>query len=305
MNLSEVRNQRILFTCLNWGSGHVARSIGLLRLLSSQDNTIFVYCSESQKAIFEFYDLSVTYLVGEKFEFKFKGDSNFSKEMLRNGFSFRKSIKEEGVFAEELVKKNEISLVLSDHCYGFRSRNVKSIFITHQVQLPPKSGFIAQRVHKKWMKGFDWIWIMDNEQNRLAGVLSSPIENSTYIGWFSRFSGSEITCKKDKIVVVVSGPEPYAEQLFNWVLLQPRNQEVTITIISPKVYSPVPENVKVISDWKQADKEILSAETIISRNGYSTLMDLKFLKKETILIPTPGQLEQEYLHHFLSGSISA
>jgi predicted glycosyltransferase len=68
-----------------------------------------------------------------------------------------------------------------------------------------------------------------------------------------------------------------------------------LTIISPKTYSPVPENIKVILDWKQADAEILSAETIISRNGYSTLMDLKFLNKKVILIPTPGQLEQEYL----------
>ena len=296
MNLSEVRNQRILFTCLNWGSGHVARSIGLLRLLASQENTIFVYCSENQKAVFEFYDLSVTYLVGEKFQFKFKGDSNFSREMLRNGFSFRKSIKEEGILAEGLAQKHKISLVLSDHCYGFRSRNVKSIFTTHQALLPPNSGFIAQRIHKNWMKGFDWIWIMDEEQNRLAGVLSSPIENSNYIGWFSRFQDSEEQIESGKIVAIVSGPEPYSEQLFNWVLEHYRDKK--LTIVSPKNYSPVPANVKVISDWTQADSEILTAETIVSRNGYSTLMDLKFLNKKEVLIPTPGQLEQEYLFTF-------
>ncbi|MEI8136181.1 MAG: glycosyltransferase, partial [Bacteroidota bacterium] len=41
---------------------------------------------------------------------------------------------------------------------------------------------------------------------------------------------------------------------------------------------------------------ILSSETIICRSGYSTLMDLHVLNKnKLILIPTPGQTEQEYL----------
>jgi len=293
MNLSEVRHQRILFTCLDWGSGHVARSIGLIRQLFAQENTIFLYCSEHQKSVFEQYGLSVTYLVGEKFRFRFKGDGNFSKEILRNGFRFSKAIKREKVLAEAWVDERQITLVLSDHCYGFRSNSVQSIFITHQVQLPPKSGRIAQRIHKKWMQRFSWIWIMDEEQNRLAGVLSSSIENSSYIGWFSRFSEAEMISEKAKIVAIISGPEPYSEALFNWVLEQHGNQH--LTIISPKKYSPVKENVRIISDWKQADAEILSAETVISRNGYSTLMDLKFLNKKAVLIPTPGQLEQEYL----------
>jgi hypothetical protein len=293
MKLSEVRNQRILFTCLNWGNGHVSRSIGLIRLLSRQENTIFLYCSETQKQVLECYDLAVAYLTGEKFEFHFKGDGNFSREMLRNGFSFRRALKQENVVAEELVRKHEISLVLSDHCYGFRSKSVKSIFVTHQVQLPPKSGLIAQLIHKKWIQRFDWIWIMDKDENQLAGILSSKVENSEYIGWFSRFSETEQQIEPGKTVAIISGPEPYSEQLFNWVLENHSGKD--LTIISPKTYSPVPENIKVILDWKQADAEILSAETIISRNGYSTLMDLKFLNKKVILIPTPGQLEQEYL----------
>jgi UDP-N-acetylglucosamine:LPS N-acetylglucosamine transferase len=37
------------------------------------------------------------------------------------------------------------------------------------------------------------------------------------------------------------------------------------------------------------------ASLIISRCGYSTVMDLAVLKKKSILVPTPGQAEQEYL----------
>jgi predicted glycosyltransferase len=43
------------------------------------------------------------------------------------------------------------------------------------------------------------------------------------------------------------------------------------------------------------DDLFFESETIISRTGYSTLMDLKILNKKAILYPTKGQKEQEYL----------
>jgi len=39
----------------------------------------------------------------------------------------------------------------------------------------------------------------------------------------------------------------------------------------------------------------MKAEFIISRSGYSTIMDIAALQKKSILVPTPGQTEQEYL----------
>jgi UDP-N-acetylglucosamine:LPS N-acetylglucosamine transferase len=45
--------------------------------------------------------------------------------------------------------------------------------------------------------------------------------------------------------------------------------------------------------------EIAKAEYVISRSGYSTVMDLAVMKKKSILIATPGQTEQEYLSQYL------
>ena len=42
-----------------------------------------------------------------------------------------------------------------------------------------------------------------------------------------------------------------------------------------------------------------NARIIISRAGYSTIMDLVKLQKSALLVPTPGQTEQEYLAAFL------
>jgi UDP-N-acetylglucosamine:LPS N-acetylglucosamine transferase len=44
---------------------------------------------------------------------------------------------------------------------------------------------------------------------------------------------------------------------------------------------------------------ILDSAIVICRPGYSTLMDLATLGKNAILIPTPGQTEQEYLAEYL------
>lgn len=290
---AELSQERILFACLNWGSGHTARSISLLKQLSDQGNELFISCSSDQKAIFSAYGIPAQYIAAEGFRFRFKGDGNFTSEMRRNAWRFSRGIKEEQRRVEKLTGELRISLVLSDHCYGFRSNSVKSIFITHQVFLPPKAGWIAQSIHRRWMKRFSEIWIMDEEQKRLAGTLSSAVPKSAYIGFYSRFQNQDISMVPGKIVGIVSGPEPYSEQFFHWIIEQYGMNN--LALISPEAYSETPQNVTVISDWEQADKEIASAETIISRNGYSTLMDLQFLKKKAVLVPTPGQLEQEYL----------
>ena len=43
----------------------------------------------------------------------------------------------------------------------------------------------------------------------------------------------------------------------------------------------------------------MKAAYIISRSGYSTIMDIAALHKKSILVPTPGQTEQEYLAGYL------
>ena len=45
---------------------------------------------------------------------------------------------------------------------------------------------------------------------------------------------------------------------------------------------------------------ILETPMLICRSGYSTIMDLYFLNKSAVIIPTPGQTEQEYLAQYHS-----
>lgn len=56
-------------------------------------------------------------------------------------------------------------------------------------------------------------------------------------------------------------------------------------------------DVSVYSHLSTAEllRILIRTELVVSRAGYSTIMDLVVLRKKAILIPTPGQTEQEYL----------
>jgi UDP-N-acetylglucosamine:LPS N-acetylglucosamine transferase len=43
---------------------------------------------------------------------------------------------------------------------------------------------------------------------------------------------------------------------------------------------------------------ITGSSAVISRSGYTTLMELVSLQKGAVIIPTPGQPEQEYLGEY-------
>ena len=45
---------------------------------------------------------------------------------------------------------------------------------------------------------------------------------------------------------------------------------------------------------------VTGSDSIISRSGYTTIMELISMNCAALLIPTPGQTEQEYLAEYLS-----
>jgi UDP-N-acetylglucosamine:LPS N-acetylglucosamine transferase len=53
---------------------------------------------------------------------------------------------------------------------------------------------------------------------------------------------------------------------------------------------------------EEISRLIAHAGIIICRPGYSTIMDLVTLGRNAIVVPTPGQTEQEYLARHLSSA---
>jgi predicted glycosyltransferase len=152
-------------------------------------------------------------------------------------------------------------------------------------------------MHRNWVNQFSGVWIFDNEQERLAGELSTSNEKSIYIGHYSRFQlrANVLATIPGKKVAIISGPEPYNKQLLDLITKLSTRFATKITIVCPELMVTVNDStIDYIHDWLAADSAILAAEWVISRNGYSTLMDIKQLQKKALLLATPGQLEQVY-----------
>jgi UDP-N-acetylglucosamine:LPS N-acetylglucosamine transferase len=104
---------------------------------------------------------------------------------------------------------------------------------------------------------------------------------------------------------VLSGPEPQRTFFEALVLEQIKDLELKTIIVQgktgSKIQEAIDENIKLISYATSGElNEMMSAaKLILCRSGYSSLMDLASLGKKAILVPTPGQTEQEYLAEYL------
>tara|TARA_B110000285_G_scaffold128308_1_gene144571 strand:- start:5998 stop:6918 length:921 start_codon:yes stop_codon:yes gene_type:complete len=294
---SDIHHKKILYSALNWGMGHVSRSIGMIQQLEKNGNTIYMACSESQKRIFVEYLPKISFIPHEDYPFRFKGKGSFEKDLIQNSLKLRARMRKEERDVEIYLSENKIDLIISDHRYGFRSEKTPSIFITHQLNLPLKwyASFV-QKWHEQLMGKFDAIWVLDFENSSLAGELSKNKSelNVYYIGPYSRFMFQNEEMSQNGLnVLIASGPTVYAQQFINENLAL-LNREETQVIAADSV--EVPDDwCRVSNDWKEQDVAILNAKKIISRSGYSTLMDLHFLQKPFSVFPTKGQAEQEYL----------
>lgn len=293
MKPSDISGKKVIISVLNWGFGHVARSIGLIEELRAKGNEIIVAGDKDQIDVFKQYFPDITYVKHEGYPFKFGGKGNFSWDLFKVLPKLNTRLKTEFIEVEKYVKEYQPDLILSDHRYGFRSDSIHSIFITHQLHLPVRwfeRGM--QWWHKRLVDRFDEIWVMDYSDSRLAGKLSvsKGYSNVEYIGPYSRFMHNTAHPERDiEGLLIASGPNIYAQQLID------QNVKDGMTVICAESLN-VPEGVRrCSSDWKEQDQLILRAKEIISRSGYSTIMDAEFLKAEIVKIPTPGQREQEYL----------
>src|SRR5690606_23846010 len=106
------------------------------------------------------------------------------------------------------------------------------------------------------------------------------------------------------IVCMLSGPEPQRSIFEQKISRQISNIQEPVTIVRGvplQAAIPFLENVTVHNHLPAEALETLlqSAKVIICRSGYSSVMDINALKQKSVLVPTPGQTEQEYLGRHL------
>jgi uncharacterized protein (TIGR00661 family) len=175
--------------------------------------------------------------------------------------------------------------------------------MTHQVMIKaPFFETTLYRMHMKYMRRFTEVWVPDFESDGLSGDLAHKYPkpfNGKYIGPLSRFGSIDSKMKTD-VLILISGPEPQRTRFEELVLSQAKEIDGNVTAVvgtTDKNFDREEGNLRVVYHLNAEDlqTEMASAKLVISRSGYSTIMDLAAMGKKAVFVPTPGQTEQEYL----------
>jgi len=251
------------------------------------------------------------------FKVKFSKGSNQLLPILGIGLRLPYYIIREHFAVKRIINENNINQIISDNRYGLWNRHVKSILITHQLRVlfPKPFRFLEPlgALFIRFIAGkFDECWVPDFQgEENLAGELSHPLKlprNVKYIGPLSRFKEIEVPQAQGSwdLVGISSGPSPHRDILIELITNLGRKNNLKTLIIkgNPSEGSEIYEEEGIFYAGHLIDSDFVSAikstKYLICRAGYSTIMDLSALKVNCILIPTPGQTEQEYLSSYLS-----
>ena len=236
--------------------------------------------------------------------------------LLVDGIRILSVFRRERKFIESLAKKITPYCVISDGRYGSYLKDTPSFIITHQVSFAmPRGLHLFQKItdyfNYRTFRKFDALIIPDYEdpEKNIAGVLSNhPMLSRLkhyYIGILSSLQKQAIPQDVDFLFSVGGFLSDHKPSFLNALVEQAKKLSGKKVFILGKMETK--ENLQKLSE-KYGDIEIISsvagnhrqelfnqAKIISSRSGYSTIMDLIELGKNGLLIPTPGQTEQEYL----------
>jgi uncharacterized protein (TIGR00661 family) len=306
--------KRVLISPLDWGLGHATRCIPIIYELLNQNCTVIIAADGPTEILLksEFPQLSFLKLRGYAIQYS-QRKSWFSIKIFLQIPKIIRAIYYEHRWLKKTVKENNIDIVISDNRFGLYHTTVSCIYITHQLVIKTGNRFtekIARRIHYHFIKKYTHCWVPDFEgSNNLAGELSHPkknIDTVKYIGALSRFKIKPGVEKKYDLLLLLSGPEPQ-RSIFEKLL----RQQLQTFLGTFLLVRGLPESdsndisqqnitVKNHLDANELNEAILQSNLVISRSGYTTIMDLVKLQQKAVLIPTPGQTEQEYLAQHLT-----
>ncbi len=300
---------------LDWGLGHATRCIPVIRALLAGGYEVVIAGEGAQASLLQTEFPSLLCLPLQGYKVRYSKSAALLPLMLAKQIpGLMKVIRQENKWLHNIIGEHSINLVIADNRYGLYTDQVPCIFITHQLLI--KAPFrwvekILQRINYQFINRFSACWVPDAEgEINAAGILSHPHRMPAapvhYIGLLSRFQQEPADIIYD-LCIILSGPEPQRTILEKKVLAGLDKVPGKILLVRGKPGSveklEMPENIEVKNHLPQAQlqKALLQSNYIVSRTGYTTVMELLSLHKRSILIPTPGQTEQEYLAKRLHG----
>lgn len=307
-----MNKQKICIAPLDWGLGHATRCIRLAKSLMQLDYQIYIASEGYHEVILREALPGATFLPLAGYRIQYSKDGKlFLLKMIAQIPKILFSIYNERIWLRKMQQQFQFDIIISDNRFGFHHKKIPSVFITHQLNIQTGLEFtntIARWLQYRYIQKFSSLWIPDIEGNyNYAGILSNPTVKPSiptwYLGALSRLSPSieKTTYEPIQFLGIVSGPEPQRTLFENALWMQGNASEMKFAVVAGR---PSGNNEPIISNngklyphtnGAQLSALIESAEYILFRGGYTSLMELIPFQKKLIIIPTPGQTEQEYL----------
>jgi uncharacterized protein (TIGR00661 family) len=306
----------VLVAPLDWGLGHATRCIPVIHGCLNADFEVIIGASGSSYEMLkkEFPLLLIVRMPSYGLRYGKKRWQTVLKLLLQS-FKILITINRESKWLKEFYKKKHLDIIISDNRFGLYHRSAYTIFITHQLSIKtPGNNWIekmVQKINYRFINKFNHCWIPDAAGNmNLAGELSHPASMPgipvTYLGSLSRIKKQSAVIN-NHLLILLSGPEPQRSILEEMITTQLKALQLSAIMVrglpgqsAHTFNSPLLQAFDHL-DSNQMQEMIARSAIIISRPGYSTVMDVLPMGKKCIFIPTPGQTEQEYLAAYLAG----
>ncbi|MBN1573094.1 MAG: hypothetical protein JW984_07860 [Deltaproteobacteria bacterium] len=309
---------KILLSPLSWGLGHATRDMPIINLLIESGHEVGVAAT----------GVAYTLLKREYPDLKFYRVEDYPSPYTRRGFSvarllalfplmYRNIIREHRAI-DQIVKENGYDLVISDNRFGAFAKDVPSLFISHQIRFSTPGGFEAiekatEAFNEFFHRNFDRVIIPDNPPGELSlsgklGHAKRPgtIERAYYAGILSNIRKIDVDEDIDYLISI-SGPKETKRELQKVIMdqIDSLDGKKVLLMGDPESYYEEHLNggvvVKSHASRIEMEKLLNRAKCVITRSGYTTIIELAELGgKKALLIPTPGQTEQEYLSRYYS-----
>lgn len=306
---------RILVCPLNWGLGHATRMIPVIQQILDRHNEVIIAADGEALDLLRKEFPSLKSILLPQYKVKYSSSNSQVISMMSIFPAIVLATIKEHRGLNKLIQHEKIDCVISDNRYGLWSKYAYSIFVTHQLRIK-FPGFlkiferIVQIIIKALIKNYDECWIPDlSGKNNYSGDLSHPLnlKNQIFIGPLSRFEVTnqpKITKNKYDFAIILSGPEPQRSILEQKIYNQLKIKNYTTAFVRGVQDNNTLQSTENIHVFEKLDSRSLLqiidiSDFIICRSGYSSIMDLIRLRKTAVLIPTPGQTEQEYLAEYL------
>lgn len=304
---------KVLICPLNWGLGHATRCVPIIRQLISEGHEPVIVSDGFPLNFLKLEFPSSRFIDYPSYQIEYSSGNSQLFAMIQAIPAILKGIYKEHRWLDQLLRNEHFDRVISDNRFGMWNNKIHTIFITHQIMIKMPRGLKALEpvfmlLNRIFIHKYSECWIPDNDKIKLTGDLSHKYKlptNAKYIGILSRFNQLKpiIANKQYEIVALVSGIEPQRSLFESFIINKYSNKNKKILILTGKPQKYQEEkyygNMKIVSHLPDQELAavLVGAKKIISRSGYSTIMDLAALKclEKANFYPTPGQTEQEYL----------